>query len=154
MLKNQTLEKETGMINISDCDPDSFKEFLRYLYSGKLETISFRCAVHVFKTAHKFKVKELMWFCMDYIRQNMKVEDFFEVLALAEEHRYDRLHDAVHDFFNNNLGEIFKSDEWQNLLKTNYNLVNKLLMEMSSRIEVVRKKARLEISWKKHGSYL
>lgn len=146
MLKDKTLEKETGVISIPDCDPDSFKEFLRYLYSGKLENISFRCAVNVFKIAYKFDVRELIWFCMDYMRQNMKVDDFCEVIALAEEYGYERLHDAVQDFFNSNLGEIFKSDEWQNLLKTNFNLANKLLIEMSSSVEVVRKKARLEIS--------
>lgn len=146
MFKDETSGKETGVITIPDCDPGAFKEFLRYVYSGRLQNISFRCAVGVFRIADKFNVKELISFCMDYIRQNMKAEDFFEVITLAEEYHYNKLHSAIQEFFNDNLGEIFKSDGWQNLLKTNLNLANKLLIGMSSSVEVVTKKARLEIS--------
>lgn len=146
MFKHETSETQTGIITIPDCDPDSFIEFLRFLYCGKVENISFPSVVHLFKIADKYAVNELSCFCIDYMWQSMKMENFFDVVALAVEHDHDRLRTAVQDFFNRNLNAILKTAEWENLLKTNFKLANGMLTEMSSNDEVIRKRPRLENS--------
>lgn len=40
MLKHDTKEKRQGSVDITDCDPHIFKDFLLYLYTGKLDNIS------------------------------------------------------------------------------------------------------------------
>ena len=46
--KYDTLERQTGVIIIPDCDPDSFQLFLEYLYCGKLEELSFFSALNLY----------------------------------------------------------------------------------------------------------
>lgn len=147
MFKHDTSEKQTGIVNIPDCDPDSFKAFLEFLYSDKFKTeISLRCSVHLYKIADKYSVQNLRMFCIEHMQRNLKLENFFDVIAFAEEIDNKKLLDASQEFFNKNLRKIFETVEWRNLLENNSNLANKLLIEMSSVVEPVRKRPRLEIS--------
>lgn len=147
MFKHDTSEKQTGIVNIPDCDPSSFREFLEFLYSGKFKSeISLHCSVNLYKTADKYSVQELRMFCIEYMQRNLKLENFFDVISFAEEHDNKKLLDAAQEFFNKNLRKIFETAEWKNLLVNNSNLANKLLIEMSSNVEPVHKRPRLEFS--------
>lgn len=146
MFKHDTSEKRTGVVNIPDCDPDSFRWFLQFLYSGTFKTeISVHCSVHLYKIADKYSVQKLRTFCIEHMRRNLKLENFFDVIVFAEEYDNKKLQDAAQEFFNKNLRKIFETPEWKNLLENNFNLANKLLIAMSSVVEPLRKRARLEI---------
>lgn len=128
--KHDTLEKQTGIINISDCDPDSFLEFLEYLYCGKLEVFSFHSALNLYYTSNKYDVEDLKIFCLEYLKQSLTVENVCEVVVFADKYEEVALFSAVQDFFNRNVGGILLTPEWEHLLKTNCRLANKLLIEM------------------------
>lgn len=142
MFRHEMSEKQTGIINITDCDPESFPDFLEYLYCGKLENISFRNAVHLYKTAEKYNVDELKMFCKIRMEKNLKVENICDVFVLAEVYDEKELHAIALDFFSRNLREIFETSEWKALLKNNVDLANKLLIEMTSKVEVVQNTVR------------
>lgn len=139
MFKHDTVENQTGVITISDCDPDSFQEFLKYVYCGELENISFRSALHLYKTADKYDVQELKQFCVEYMEYNLRAENVCDVIVLAEECEETGLLAAAQDFFNSNLGKILVTDEWKILFKNNFKLANKILFEMASNVTVVKK---------------
>lgn len=145
MFKHETSEKQSGIVNIPDCDPESFQEFLEYLYCGYLENISFRSAFYLYKTADKYDIQELKEFCVEYMEHNLTVENIFDVVALAEEYDEKELGDAAQDFFSRNLGDILVTAGWKALFKNNFNLANKLLVKMASNFKVVEKNVRWEV---------
>lgn len=145
MFKHETSEKQSGIVNILDCDPESFQEFLEYLYCGYLEHISFRSAFYLYKTADKYDIQELKEFCVEYMEHNLTVENIFDVVTLAEEYDEKELGDAAEDFFSRNLGDILVTAGWKTLFKNNFNLANKLLVKMASNFKVVEKNVRWEV---------
>lgn len=142
--KHETSEKQTGIIKIPDCDPDSFKDFLEYIYTGKLENTSLHGVLNLYRTAEKYNVQALKMFCIEYIKLNLNTKYFCNVVVLAEDYDDANLLAAAQNFFNRNLSEIFATAEWKNLMKSNNNLANSLLMQMSKRVQVVEKRPRLE----------
>lgn len=129
--KHDTLERQTGVIIISDCDPDSFQEFLDYLYSGKLEELSYRSALNLYYTSDKYDIEELKSFCVEYLMQSLTIENMCEVAVFADKYEETELFAAVQDFFNKNVCKIFETSEWDCLMKKDTRLASKLLKEMS-----------------------
>lgn len=136
MFQHDMTEKQTGIINIPDCDPESFEDFLKYIYSGKLENLAFRHAFPLYKTADKYDIQELKMFCIVHIKCNLKVENVCDVVVFAEEYCEKELHAVAQDFFNTNLRDILISAEWKTLMKGNFTLANKLLIDMSNNVKV------------------
>lgn len=136
MFKHETSEKQTGIVNIPDCDSDSFQEFLEFLYCGKVENISFRSALHLYKIADKYDVQELKKLCAVYMKHHLNVENVCDVVALADEYDETNLLVAAQTFFIRNLTEIFETAGWKELFKRNFFLANKLLIQMTSKVKV------------------
>lgn len=129
--KHDTLERQTGVVTITDCDPDSFQEFLEYLYCGKLEELSFRNALNLYYTSDKYDVVELKAYCVEYLMQCLSLENICEVVVFADKYEEAALFTAVQGFFNENVSDILTTPEWDCLLAKDRRLANKLLIEMS-----------------------
>lgn len=137
MFLHETSEKQTGLINIADCDSESFGDFLKFLYCGKWEEPSTRCAFHLFETSDKYNVQELKKFCVEYLMENLTVENLSNVVILAEKYEEEDLMTAAQDFFNKNFSKILPTPEWDCLVKNNYRLSKKLLTGLSTKIKIV-----------------
>lgn len=137
MFLHETSEKQTGIVNIPDCDPESFEAFLEFLYSGKLEKPSLRSALHLYETSDKYDVQELKTFCSGFLVKDLTIEQFCDVVILADKYDDAELLSAAQCFFNENLSKVFATCEWNDLLNNNRRLANKLLMEMSSKVKVL-----------------
>lgn len=131
MFQQDTTEKRTGIVKINDCDADTFQQFLEYLYSGKIEGVSFDIAFQLYNTSAKYNVQELKMFCAKCMIQNLTGQNIYDVVILANKYDEAMLKTEAQEFFNRNVDEILKSNEWGNFLKTNYSLANKLLIAMS-----------------------
>lgn len=131
MFKHDTSEKQTGTVNIPDCDEDTFQQFLEYLYSGKIEDISFNNALHLYRTSNKYNVNELKTFCTKYMMQNITLENVLDVVILADVYDETKLFSVAQEFFNENFKQIVNSCEWESLLKINHTLANKLLVQFA-----------------------
>lgn len=128
--KHNLLERRTGVITISDCDSDSFQLFLDYLYSGKVEELSFRNAQSLYHTSEKYNVEELKTLCVEYLKQCLTVENVCEVAVFACKYDEAQLYKEVLEFFIKNSFKILFTSEWEYLMKNEYRLANKLLREM------------------------
>lgn len=128
--RHNTLERQTGVITILDCDPVSFQQFLDYLYTGKLEELSFLSAQNLYYTSEKYDVQELKAFCVEYLMQCLTVENVCEIAVFADKYDETQLYKMVQDFFNKNSCKILLTSQWENLLKKDHRLANKLLREM------------------------
>ena len=131
MFQHETLEKQTGSITIPDCDPNSFEQFLEFLYSGKLEKPSTRNAFHLYETSAKYDVQELNEFCSEFLMENLTIENLCDVVILANKYDDTKLLSAAQSFFNENLRKVLLTREWSRFMVDNHRLANELLLEMS-----------------------
>lgn len=131
IFKHGTLQKQTGVITISDCDPDTFQVFLEYLYSGKVEELSFRSAKTLYYTSDKYYVEGLKTLCVEYLMKCLTVENVCEVAVFADKHDETQLYNKVLEFFIKNCFKILFTSEWEYLLKNDYRLANNLLRAMA-----------------------
>lgn len=137
MFEHDTSEKRTGIIDIPDCDPDSFHDFLDYLYCGKLENISFPSSLHLYKISDKYNVQELKSFCVEFMEQNLTEENVCDAVILAELYDETKLMSTAQAFFNKNVSKVVVTTAWEDLIKNKYRLANKLIIEMTSKIKLI-----------------
>lgn len=131
MFRYESSEKKSGIINIPDCDPETFKEFLEFLYCGKLEELSPSNALRLYETSDKYDIQELKTFCSVYLMKNLSVENLGEIVILADKYDDTELLTAAQCFFNRNLSNVLVTSEWDDFLDNNRRLANKLLLVMS-----------------------
>ena len=67
-------ELQTGKVQIDDVDPDTFRCFLEFLYTGMLEASSI-ISEKLFKVADKYGVETLMDLCRPTTIQSVSMED-------------------------------------------------------------------------------
>lgn len=77
------LAESKNKIVLPDCDSESFLEFLRFLYSDKVQ-LSGRCVMQVSYLAKKYIVPELETECTNFLKENLSPENVFDILPLAK----------------------------------------------------------------------
>lgn len=138
MFRHDTLEKQTGIVNIPDCDPDSFHEFLEYLYCGELKNVAFRSALHLYKTADKYVVEELKTFCIEYMERFLSKDNVCDVLILADMYGETDLLSAAENFMQLNAYAVIDTTTWQSFLKNHYPLANRVIKAIAAKVKIER----------------
>lgn len=136
MFEHETKENATGLVNIPDCDPETFHEFLEYVYCGKLENVSFPSVLHLYTVSDKYDFQELKSFCIQYLERCLTKENVCDILVLAENHDEAKLLSLARGLFFRNVAEIVNTIKWKKMLENKSDLVNKLIMEMGSKMYV------------------
>lgn len=120
-------EKNTHMIEIPDCNPESFEAFLHYLYSGSLETLSAENICNVYYAADKYQVDDLKEQCVRFMKINLSVETVCDIISLSIHNGETKLQKIASNFFCQNVKEIIKTVQWQKYLAENPIQANELL---------------------------
>lgn len=98
MFLHETSEKQTGIVTIQDCDPESFGKFLEFLYTGKLEKLLAQEALHLYETSDKYDVRELKTFCVEYLIASLTVENWCDTLIIATNTKIASYHQQLKIF--------------------------------------------------------
>lgn len=130
--KYDTKEKATGVIDIEDCDPSSFSDFLYFLYCGTTEKLSSKNVFSLFTAADKYDVPDLRSECMKFIKKNLSIDNFCDAIVLALKHSEKELIELTTDFFRKNLQKIILTAKWQSFLIENPTQGNELLIKALS----------------------
>ena len=117
--RNEMKEKATGVINIEDCDPSSFSDFLCFLYCAKIENLTSENVFGLFTTADKYDVQDLRSECLEFMKKNLSVDTFCETVTVAIQHLEKELLDLTTDFFAKHFKEIIVTVKWQRFLTEN-----------------------------------
>ena len=70
-------------IDLHDCDSESFLEFLRFLYTDKVD-LTGGSVMQVWYLAKKYIVPELETACTNFLKENLSPENVFDILPLAK----------------------------------------------------------------------
>ena len=85
MLKRDATEKNQEVITISDCDQCSFREFLLYLYTGKVDNLSKGNVLDLCYMSDKYAIEELKQHCVAFILDNLDIDMVCDI-TLAKQH--------------------------------------------------------------------
>lgn len=127
--RNDMKERATGVIDIEDCDPSSFLDFLCFLYCGSVESITTENVFSLFTMADKYDVQDLRLQCLEFMKKNLSVDSFCDTVTLALQHLEKDLIALTTDFFANNLQEIIVTVKWQSFLVANPIQSNEIMIK-------------------------
>lgn len=122
-------EKSTGILDIEDCEPSIFSQFLHFLYCGELESFSDENAFELFAVADKYDVPDLRAMCMEFMKDNLSVDTFCDIIALALQHSEAELIELCTNFFARNLQKILLTVKWQSFITENPIQGNELMIK-------------------------
>jgi speckle-type POZ protein len=98
MFANKMLESSMNTVEIVDFGEDIVKEMLKYMYTGKLESIPDDKALDLLQIAEKYDLPGLRKKCEYIMTQNLSVETAIDVLIVANLHNADMLKAKAIDF--------------------------------------------------------
>ena len=84
------LAESKNNIVLPDCDSESFLEFLRFLYSDKVD-LTGGSVMQVSYLAKKYIVPELETACTNFLKENLSPENVFDILPLAKNFEEEEL---------------------------------------------------------------
>ena len=122
-------EKATGVVNVEDCEPSTFSDFLHFLYCGEVEKLSKDNVFGLFSVADKYDVLDLRVMCLEFIKKNLSVDTFCDTIALGLLHSEAELIKLSTDFFKDNLQEIIVTVKWQSFIIENPIQGNELIIK-------------------------
>lgn len=139
MLQNDTKEKETDLVDISDCDsnvfeisdwdPSVFEDFLYYLYSRSTEKISNDNVTSLYELADKYDVSALKEECIRFMKENISCNTFCDIMSLAVDYEDRQLIDCGTEYFVANAKSILQTSHWQTFMEKNSVPANELYIK-------------------------
>ena len=108
------LAEAKDCIELPDCEYDSLLEFLRYLYSDKVNLTGSN-VMHVLYLANKYMVPSLAEKCSEYLRENLSAANVFSILPHAKKFEDKDLEDRCWEVIEENTEEAVTSDDFVTL---------------------------------------
>lgn len=136
-LQSDMQEKVTGVIDIDDCDPSTFSDFLCFLYCGEVRKLSAENAFSLFTVADKYNVVDLRSMCMEFIKLNLSIDTFCDtiVVSMLYPDTKSELVELITDFLAENLQKITETDAWKSFVVQNPELSKELMRKASASSE-------------------
>lgn len=138
MLNHDMKEKNSGIIEVPDCDPEAMKLFLSYIYTGKVETLDQRHMLALYYIADKYDAQGLKKICHNFIKKSISLTNICQVIQLAVNHSDSNLLEYATEYFIENALDITTTVEWQSFLEENSTIGNELIIKSFRKLKDVK----------------
>lgn len=129
MLSHDMIERNSGVIDIPDCDPGSFEQFLLYLYSGRVETLDADNMLPLYYIADKYDKGYLKERCRHFIEISLSSNNVPEVIQLALNHDDAELLKQATNYFVKEVNSVMRTVKWQSFVTKNPIQANELFIK-------------------------
>lgn len=109
-------ERESGRVHIHDVEPNVFKKFLQFIYSGKLETENTDDLLKLLVAGDKYSVKSLVAVCVNKLLENLSVTNAVHILMTAHLVREDFLKIKCMEIIVKNKATVGETDGYKDLI--------------------------------------
>ncbi|CAL1296281.1 unnamed protein product [Larinioides sclopetarius] len=127
MFSNNMEEKDSDCVNIEDLSDDAISRMLLFIYTARLEDLTWESASNLYVAADKYAILGLKDICSSYLKDNLSPSNACEILLVADFHADGDLKSVVQDFILKHDEKIVNSDEWKLLMETNIKLAAETL---------------------------
>ncbi|KAG8177251.1 hypothetical protein JTE90_028207 [Oedothorax gibbosus] len=136
MLNCEMQEKLTNCVKITDFDASTVRMMLHYIYCGEVEGLTSEISIQLYSAAEKYNLQDLKDICVEYLSNNISVDNFCDVLALGALHNVPELMTATRNFFGANAAVIKETEKWPIISKTYPDLVIAMYEFILSKIKI------------------
>jgi len=131
MFSLNTIEAQSGMVEIKDVSIKAIEIFVIWLYLGQIEGIA-EVANELFVFADKYAFSELKFHCLNYMHEELTLENVFSRLTMSFIYDDEKLKQKCLNFIGNspradNLPSLLTSEEWLKLNNSNPELASKVV---------------------------
>lgn len=133
MLSHEMTEKNEGVIDVPDCDPEAMEQFLLYMYCGKVEKWNTDIAIGLYYLADKYNMTPLKEKCSEFIKGSLSISVVCDVIQLAFNHSDSDMLECATEYFLNHTSEILPSVGWMSFLNSNSVAANELFIKASKK---------------------
>ena len=98
MFVNDTIENREGILQITDIDFKVFQELLRFIYSGKIESMD-TIVNDLLIAADKYSIGGLLLKCEQYLQSILNEHNVINILELADNHNAENLRISAIKYF-------------------------------------------------------
>lgn len=121
MFQNDWGENQTGKIKITDFSYSTFKEMLRFIYTGRIEEEE--NLEELMGAAHKYDIQNLIKVCETKLGKKVNLESAWSLLAAADKYGAKSLKNSTIHFIWLNKRKLMKLPLYQGLFSTNPGLI-------------------------------
>lgn len=139
MLDHDMIEKTRGVVEIPDCDPAAFRQFLLYLYSGEVEALDADNMLSVYYIADKYDMGHLKEVCREFAKRSLTYASVSDVIQLALTHSDTLLLEHATEFFVKEMRFVLPTVEWQSFVKRNPTQANELFIKATENLYAEKK---------------
>lgn len=117
MFAHDTKEAQSHEVEISDIQPEVFKQLLHYVYCGQLmeDSLSEQAARSLIVAADKYQLEDLVCECSALIAFHLKTSNAVESLIWSDKFSIQPVKEATLNFIARHSKEICYSVEWEQL---------------------------------------
>ncbi|GBM11950.1 Speckle-type POZ protein B [Araneus ventricosus] len=127
MFSRDMKEKDSSCVNIEDLSDDTINRMLLFIYTTRVEDLTWESASLLYGAADKYAILSLKNICSSYLKDNISPSNACELLLLSDFHADGDLKSAAQDYILKNVKDIIKSDGWKLLVDTNAKLAAETL---------------------------
>merc|ERR1711874_307091 len=122
-------ESESGEVKIYDVKADTLETMIYFIYHDKVSNEK-KINADLLILAERYNVRPLTALCVEYLGENLSVENALDVLVSANLTNKKVLFDAAADFVLKNRGNLVETDAWNKLSENDPILFKKIVKAM------------------------
>ncbi|VDL95016.1 unnamed protein product [Schistocephalus solidus] len=123
MFEHSMEESRVNRVQITDIEPDTLAEVLRFVYTGQVAGLD-RMAQELLAAADKYQLERLKAMCEEALVESLTVETACDILSLADVHSAEQLKAHTLDFIMLHAQEVCDSDGYDRLVRQRPHLLN------------------------------
>lgn len=142
IFRKEQAENNNGQLNITiDIKPEVIRKLLMYIYSGKVDDLTYSMAGDLLYAADAFKLEVLKGICVDKLASVLSADNVLDILTLG-----DRLDERLKEFATNyicqhcDFSELVKMEEWKSLKAKHSGLAMEVLSAVVKHVSIKKMK--------------
>lgn len=132
MMEHDSQEHDNGTVNIDSSEPNTFTDFLHFLYYGGTQNINLENVVDLYILGDKYQVIELNKVCVIFMMNHISLETFCDIMSLAIRFHEKELSEVTTEYFLKYWTDVSKTAKWLIFLKENSSAGNDLFLKALS----------------------
>lgn len=114
-------ESQEGLLKIDDFSAEAIEEFLKYIYTNKLENLPI-LSTELYKLGHKYEISCLKWKCLEFLVFDLDSEVALDLYKLASFYDLWELEEKLMSFMHNHEEEMVKLHSYKEFICENFSL--------------------------------
>uniref|UniRef100_A0A8C1JDS6 Uncharacterized protein n=1 Tax=Cyprinus carpio TaxID=7962 RepID=A0A8C1JDS6_CYPCA len=131
MFEHKMEESKKNRVDISDVEPDVFREMMVFIYTGKAPNLE-KMADNLLAAADKYALERLKVLCEEALCNSLSVENVADILILADLHSAEQLKAQAIDFINSHAADIMETAGWKAMIQSHPHLVAEAFRALAS----------------------